>query len=101
MKKVLMSIALSAALLGAQSQAVSEEVEAKSLAELLQLVKEGKVVNARLNERREQEFLADKSRQQGEVRKAQREQANEEARSERLEAQFEKNEQDIAAKQEI
>ena len=101
MKKVLMSIALSAALLGAQSQAVSEEVEAKSLAELLQLVKEGKVVNARLNERREQEFLADKSQQQGEVRKAQREQANEEARSERLEAQFEKNEQDIAAKQEI
>ena len=101
MKKVLMSIALSAALLGAQSQAVSEEVEAKSLAELLQLVKEGKVVNARLNERREQEVLADKSRQQGEVRKAQREQANEEARSERLEAQFEKNEQDIAAKQEI
>ena len=101
MKKVLMSIALSAALLGAQPQAVSEEVGAKSLAELLQLVKEGKVVNARLNERREQEFLADKSRQQGEVRKAQREQANEEARSERLEAQFEKNEQDIAAKQEI
>ena len=101
MKKVLMSIALSAALLGAQSQAVSEEVEAKSLAELLQLVKEGKVVNARLNERREQEFLADKSQPQGEVRKAQREQANEEARSERLEAQFEKNEQDIAAKQEI
>ena len=42
MKKVLMSIALSAALLGAQSQAVSEEVEAKSLAELIQLVKEGK-----------------------------------------------------------
>ena len=35
------------------------------------------------------------------MRDAQREQANEEARSERLEAQFEKNEQDIAAKQEI
>ena len=101
MKKLLISIALSTMLLGAHSQALSEEVEAKSLAELLQLVKEGKVVNARLNERREQEFLADKSRQQGEVRKAQREQANEEARSERLEAQFEKNVQDIAAKQEI
>lgn len=101
MKKLLMSIALSATMFGLHSQALSEEVEAKSLAELLQLVKEGKVVNARLNERREQEFLADKSRQQGEVRKAQREQANEEARSERLEAQFEKNEQDIAAKQEI
>ena len=35
------------------------------------------------------------------MRDVQREQANEEARPERLEAQFEKNEQDIAAKQEI
>ena len=71
------------------------------MAELLQLVKDGKVVNQRVNEQREREFIADKNRQQQAVRDAQREQANEEARSERLEAQFEKNEQDIAAKQEI
>ena len=79
----------------------AEEIQAKSLAELLQLVKDGKVVNQRINEQREREFIADKNRQQQAVRNAQREQANEEARSERLEAQFEKNEQDIAAKQEI
>ena len=79
----------------------AEEIQAKSLAELLQLVKDGKVVNQRVNEQREREFIADKNRQQQAVRDAQREQANEEARSERLEAQFEKNEQDIAAKQEI
>ena len=79
----------------------AEEIQAKSLAELLQLVKDGKVVNQRINEQREREFIADKNRQQRAVRDAQREQANEEARSERLEAQFEKNEQDIAAKQEI
>ena len=79
----------------------AEEIQAKSLAELLQLVKDGKVVNQRINEQREREFIADKNRQQQAVRDAQREQANEEARSERLEAQFEKNEQDIAAKQEI
>ena len=71
--------------------------QAKSLAELLQLVKDGKVVNQRVNEQREREFIADKNRQQQAVRDAKREQANEEARSERLEAQFEKNEQDIAA----
>ena len=101
MKTLWTSIALFAITLVFQAQAAEQEVQAKSLAELLQLVKDGKVVNARVNERREQAFVADKSRQQGEVRKAQREQANEEARSERLEAQFERNEQDIAAKQEI
>ena len=79
----------------------AEEIHAQSLAELLQLVKDGKVVNQRVNEQREREFIADKNRQQQAVRDARREQANEEARSERLEAQFEKNEQDIAAKQEI
>jgi len=101
MKTVWMSVALLMVTMGFQAQAAEQEIEAKSLAELLQLVKDGKVVNARINDRREQEFIADKSRQQGEVRNAQREQANEEARSEGLEAQFEKNEQDIAAKQEI
>ena len=101
MKNLWMSFVLVAGLIGFQAQAADNDVEAKSLSELLQLVKDGKVVNARLNERREREFNADKSRQQNEVKKAKREQANEEARSERLEAQFEKNEQDIAARQEI
>ena len=101
MKNLWMSVVLVAGLIGFQAQAADNDVEAKSLSELLQLVKDGKVVNGRLNERREKEFNADKSRQQNEVKKAKREQANEEARSERLEAQFEKNEQDIAARQEI
>ena len=57
----------------------AEEIQAKSLAELLQLVKDGKVVNQRINEQREREFVADKNRQQQAVRDAQREQANEEA----------------------
>lgn len=101
MKNLWMSVVLVAGLIGFQAQAADNDVEAKSLSELLQLVKDGKVVNGRLNERREKEFNADKSRQQNEVKKAKQEQANEEARSERLEAQFEKNEQDIAARQEI
>jgi len=100
MKKVWILAAAFAVSMAGSVQA-EEEIQAKSLAELLQLVKDGKVVNQRVNEQREREFVADKNRQQKAVNDAQNEQAREEARSERLEAQFEKNEQDIAAKQEI
>ncbi len=81
--------------------AAEEEIPAKSLAELLSLVKEGKVVNAEVNDQRERDFLADKAAQAAEVRNAERMQREEEAEAERLENIFETNEQDIAAKQEI
>ncbi len=81
--------------------AAEEEIPAKSLAELLELVKEGKVVNKRENDQREREFQANKANQQSEVNKARRMQREEEAEAERLEGIFENNEQDIAAKQEI
>ncbi len=79
----------------------ADEITAKSLGELLELVKQGKVINSRMNAQREKEFLADKSKQQQALNDAKRQQREEEATSERLESQFEKNEQDIAAKQEI
>ena len=60
MKNLWMSVVLVAGLIGFQAQAADNDVEAKSLSELLQLVKDGKVVNGRLNERREKEFNADK-----------------------------------------
>jgi biopolymer transport protein ExbB len=78
-----------------------DEIAAKTLAELLTLVKEGKVVNGRVNDKRERDFLADKAKQRSEVRSAENMQRKEEAEAERLENIFEKNEQDIAAKQEI
>ena len=53
MKTVWMSVALLMVTMGFQAQAAEQEIEAKSLAELLQLVKDGKVVNARINDRRE------------------------------------------------
>lgn len=81
--------------------AQEEEIPAKSLAELLELVRDGKVVNGRINDQREQEFLADRANQAQEVRNAERMQREEEAEAERLEGIFERNEQDIAAKQEI
>ena len=79
----------------------AEEVTAKSLTELLQMVKDGKVVNSRVNSQREKEFVADKSRQNQALRDGERQQREEEATSERLENKFEENEQNIAAQQEI
>jgi biopolymer transport protein ExbB len=83
------------------AMAAEEEIPAKSLAELLDMVKDGKVVNRDINNRREREFQANKAAQQQEVRNAERMQREEEAEAERLENIFENNEQDIAAKQEI
>ena len=82
-------------------QAEEEEIPAKSLVELLELVKEGKVVNSKVNSNREKQFLADRARQAGEVRKAERWQAEEEAEASRLEKIFERNEEKIAAQEEI
>ena len=83
------------------ANAAEDEIPAKTLSELLELVKDGKVINKRTNEQREKQFLADKSRQQSELNTANRLQREEEAEAERLENIFERNEQDIAAKQEI
>jgi biopolymer transport protein ExbB len=74
----------------------ADEIQAASLAELLQMVKEGKLINKAANERREKAFIADKNAQQKAVTDAKRMQSNEEARSERLETTFEKNEQELA-----
>lgn len=101
MKKVLGFVMAAALAFSGASYAAEEEIPAKSLAELLELVKDGKVVNARINDQREKEFLADKAAQAQEVRNAERMQREEEAEAERLENIFEKNEQDIAARQEI
>ena len=79
----------------------AEEIPAKTLGELLELVKDGKVVNTRTNDRREKEFIAAKAQQQQAVRNAERMQREEEAEAERLENIFEKNEANIAAQQEI
>jgi len=101
MKKVLAFVMAAALVFSGASYAAEEEIPAKSLAELLELVKDGKVVNGRINDQREKEFLADKAKQAQEVRNAERMQREEEAEAERLENIFEKNEQDIAARQEI
>ena len=101
MKKAIIIIMAFALGFSGYANAAADEIPAKSLAELLKLVKEGRVVNGEVNDRREREFLADKAKQRSELRNAERMQREEEAEAERLEGIFEKNEQDIAAKQEI
>jgi len=79
----------------------ADEIPAKSLAELLQLVRDGKVVNKQINEKRESDFVADKASQQKALNNAKAEQRREEARSERLETTFENYEQRLASLQEV
>ncbi|HIG43579.1 MAG: MotA/TolQ/ExbB proton channel family protein [bacterium] len=101
MKKLVLIIATLGLVLSAPIKAADDKIEAKSLAELLQMVKEGKLINRDTNARREREFISSKAKQQQAVTSARRQQKQEEDRSERLENQFEKNEKEIAALQEI
>lgn len=102
MKNIIIAVVILGLGLSGPVRAASEkDVDARSLDELLEMVKEGKVVNRRVNERREQEFLANKQEQQAELNRARRLQEEEEARSERLEAQFQDNEQEIAGLEDI
>lgn len=89
-------------LLGITATAWSaEEIPAKSLSELLDLVRQGETSGRARNRQREKEFLADKTKQQEALNRAKQEQNREEARSEKLETQFENNETKIASLQEI
>lgn len=89
-------------LLGMTGTALAaEEIPAKNLGELLDLVREGQVFGRDTNVQREKEFLADKTQQQQRLARAKRDQKREEDRSEKLETQFENNETKIANLQEI
>ena len=99
MKKIL-TILMTAVLVAPVASAEESEIEAASLDELLRMVEEGRVINRQEIQRREQEFLADRNNQQRELERARQLQREEEARSERLERQFEENERQIAALEE-
>ena len=101
MKKIILLIAAATMALSTPVFAAEDEIKAASLSDLLQMVKEGKLINRDTNKKREGVFSANKANQAQAVKDAEREQREEEARSERLESTFEKNEQDIAARDEI
>ena len=100
MKKIILIVAACSVAFSAPTFA-ADEIKAASLSQLLQMVKDGKLINLDRNSKREDDFQRDKANQAKGVRDAERQQREEEIRSERLESTFEKNEQDIAALDEI
>jgi biopolymer transport protein ExbB len=86
---------------GSAWSAAAPIIPAKTLNQLLELVKDGQVTGRDINKQREAKFLQDKANQKNELEKAKRMQKEEEDRSERLETQFENNETKIANLQDI
>jgi len=77
------------------------QVKGATLESLLQTVKEGRVQESQENRAREQEFVRNKSRQRQLLADANKQRANEEARSARMEAEFDQNEIEIAENTEL
>lgn len=100
-KMKLASVAFGAMILAATSavQVQAQDNKAKSLDQLLRLVQQGKTSEARSNAKREAEFKQAKNRQAALLSQAKQTRVNEEARSTRLEGNFEENEVAVAAKQ--
>ncbi|WP_417317015.1 MotA/TolQ/ExbB proton channel family protein [Emcibacter sp.] len=97
--KKLITIILAVAIGGIASTAMSQQA-AQNLDELLELVRQGKINETAEHKKREQEFLRNKAQQQQLLRQAEAEQRAEERRSDRLEAEFNANEEKLAQLQE-
>lgn len=91
-KKHIFSLA-AASLLAFAGAAQAEK--AGSLDELLQMMKQSKVVESKEHQQREAEFMRDKSKRASLLANAEKEKAAEEARSEKLEATYEKQDLQI------
>lgn len=97
MKIRLTFIAIAMAMVAPLAQA--QQGQAASLGELLRMVEQGRASESRENRQREQEFQADRSKQQQILNQTQAEKAAAERRSEQLENSFEANEIILAEKQ--
>jgi biopolymer transport protein ExbB len=82
-------------------QGTSAAEERVSLDELLQQVKRGTSADQKENAARERTFLAEKKKQEGLLAKAKQARAEEERRSERLEARFRDGEEELSRTQEL
>lgn len=89
---LLLTTVLSVAILALVQPGVASAEDSLSMQRLLQQVKQGRSADAADNQRREQEFLADKAQQEAKIRQAQSQIAALEAKSAELEAQFNANE---------
>ncbi len=93
----LVSVIIAVTMAGFGASAFAQTAPAaKSLDELLELVKQGAYKENQENKRREAEFAREKSKQQSMLAQARNTQQQEERRSDRLEAEFKVNEGKIA-----
>jgi len=77
----------------------AQEMEAKTLDELLQQVQQQRAAAQRIDQARERRFLDDRADKQQLLRQAQQELRNEQARSTRLQEEYSQNEINIANKE--
>lgn len=101
MKHLVKSVLVAAAvcLSAGTTFAVSAQDDAKSLDELLQLVKENRASSQSINAQREREFTAERADKQALLNQARQELRSEQARGERLQNEFSENEVALANKE--
>ena len=95
MKKVINFVLLAASM----SAGISATASANSLDELLQQVKNDRISEAKLDKKREAEFLSARADKQALLNKAKKELANQNARNERLTKEYAANEITLAQKE--
>mgnify|MGYP006267800245 CR=1 FL=1 len=98
MKRLTVIFAALAAFAAGEAALAQSKVE--SLDQLLELAREGRAQEAQENKAREAEFRRDKAKQAELLKQAKQERIAEERRSEKMEEEFDVNEQEIAALQE-
>ena len=100
MNKLVKSLLVAAAFsLSAGASSAYAQDEAKSLDQLLDLVKENRAASQRINAEREAEFTSERADKQALLTQAKRQLANEKARGERLQTEFAENEISLANKE--
>lgn len=100
MNKLVKSLLVAAAFsLSAGASSAYAQDNAKSLDQLLDLVKQNRAASQRINAEREAEFTSERADKQALLNQAQRQLANEQARGERLQAEFAENEISLANKE--
>ncbi|MGQ9427164.1 MotA/TolQ/ExbB proton channel family protein [Gilvimarinus sp. F26214L] len=91
-------IASAVGLFAATGAFAQEEPKAQSLEQLLEMVKENRILETREHQQREAQFRRDKANQQELLNEARQTLANEERRAEQLEDTYEQQEQQVVQK---
>lgn len=101
MNKLVKSLLVAAAFsLSAGASVAYAQEEAKSLDQLLEMVKQNRAASQRINAEREAEFTSARADKQALLTNANRQLANEKSRGERLQREFAENEVSLANKEE-